>query len=201
MSEGEKKVTKEIIVSVDSKEMKELMEELHEERANLKTERAEKEDLREKLVMIGEIEFARKKKELNAPDSITNPKALLEWQIEQGEDAGESGTGSNIGSGSSGRSRLQSQSGKKTFTSHKDLVNHLTGLEIEQNPSNNPESDSEAKKTKDALWEKYVNALKRREIHQPVQYIPEDEKSDEPIIGKYIENVNKRKKALVKGEK
>lgn len=110
---------------------------------------------------------------------------------------------SGVGEGSSGRSSLQNgeQGGKKTFNSQKEMIDHLTELEIEQNPSNNPESDSEAKKTKDALWQKYVNALKQRKIHQPVQYLPEDEKSDTPIIGKYIQNVNKRKKALTKGEK
>jgi len=62
-----------IDVNVEVKGMNELMEQLKEERERRKKAEST-------LQLIAEKEFAKKKKELNAPEYIDNPEQLMEWQ-------------------------------------------------------------------------------------------------------------------------
>jgi len=138
-----------LTVELDSKQMRDLME----ENIRLKEQR---DDYRHKAGLIATIEFERRKKELNAPESIKTVEELREWEAEHG-DVDDSGTEDNVGSGSAGSVSLsdnQQIKPKKVFNSQKEMIDHLTEREAQ--------GDKEAGQILDKLTEKWMKSAQRQ---------------------------------------
>ena len=100
------------IGNVDPQAIEKLRGELEEERERAKT-------AEDKLVMVAQAQFERKKKELDAPDYITDPKTLMAWKESQDSSsrppAGTVGLAGQTRSGGKG----------KGFKSYQDMIEYL----------------------------------------------------------------------------
>ncbi len=154
--EFKKKHAKELNVTIDPKPMQELMERNKELNAMLQDALGEKDDYKAKLRIVGEQMLNDKKKALGAPDSISSPRELMEWEKEHANED-DSGTEDNVGHGSAGSVSLsdnQQIKPKKVFNSQKEMIDHLTEREAQ--------GDKEAGQILDKLTEKWMKSAQRQ---------------------------------------
>lgn len=159
---------KRIVLSGDAEKVvkaKEILEE-HRDELEGKDELKEKvEDLQNKLGLIAEKAFDKKKAELGCSDSsIDTPDKLFAW--EKGK------TGKSDFAGSAPLNSAQMGQGensdilKRKFANHAELVKFLK----------DNESDPEVKKYYDALWKQTIQAMKNG---SKIEYNPQTELKNE----------------------
>jgi len=174
------KPTQVIKVNIDSKQMEELIEEK-------KSVEEERDDLAEKLNLIAENAFEKKKRELGAPDDITTPEQL------QGYELAKKG---NVGNNQGGSAPLNSQYGQQNqgeFSSMESLIDSLRDRSSANNK--NMVDRTIAKNQLDALMTKAV--LGQRETNKPFSYSPKE--GDKGTL-EMLKDKFERRKALSRGE-
>jgi hypothetical protein len=197
---SERKEKREINVKVDNKTTLELWEKNKQLTDMLQNATSEKEDLQEKLAIIGKQAFEEKKRALSAPDSITTPSQLKLWEEEHGnEDDG--GTDDNVGSGGAGSVPLrgnQQVKKNKTYDSRKNLVDDLLRMERE----GTPQEKEYASGTLNKLFKKQMNSLKRDNDGERLNFADaEKEYANEPIVGEMQKRLEKQFRELEKNGK
>jgi hypothetical protein len=177
-----------ISVTVDSETMKREIAKNIKLEEQLESITTERDNLTSKLTILAEKEFERKKKNLNAPDSIKTIDELREWESENRPDP--------VGLGGSGNLSLEGNlkaSGKlkEGFDSVESMIDYL--------------HETKNKPVLDKLWEKQTSALKSGDLPNVVYDENEPQYKDEPsIIMKAIERQNeqlRRKMLERKGDK
>ncbi len=166
-------------VRVDSETLKKSLQRQNELETELEAERTEKENLESKLRIIAEKVFFDKRKALGAPDSITTVEELREW--EQSREP-------PVGRGASGNLKLTpAQYGRSSegYDSVEDMIYTLS--------ERAKKGDKLAQEQKQALEQKFFNAIKSGDLPKILYDENKPEFKDEPsIIKKVLERENER---------
>jgi preprotein translocase subunit SecD len=126
-----------------------------EEKANIEQVIQERDDLKEKLDMLATAQFEKKKRELNAPDSITTVEALKAY--EEGIRQKENGGSAPMNDRQMGIPEGSDDIMKVKFNSVQDEIRELRRRE--RHP--NPEIANQAKELLTALYQKSLDAGKQ----------------------------------------
>ena len=154
---GEGGNPREIKVTVDNAAIEDLLD----DKLRLKAELA---DSNAKLSLVAERLFQFKKRDLGAPQSISNPKELMEWQENQknnnddpishnrktGQGAGQIGLQGNLNGGNN----------SKSWEDNESMIFEL----VQTKNIGTPEERKNAQAILNALWEKQKDAMKSGDL-------------------------------------
>jgi hypothetical protein len=139
-------------IEVDVKVKNESLEQALSKLAEVESER---DDYKDKLVLIAEREFERKKEELGCDDpSIDDPIKLMAWEAGR---KGRQGEGAGSGNVPLENQRL-GEGSEQGFSDYGEMMRHLENLE---SLKGTPQS-SEAKKVLDIFIERSLKAIKEK---------------------------------------
>ena len=160
------KDSREIHVSVENEQMKQLLEQnsaLQREKEALAKEVEENKDAKEKLDLIAQNAFEKIKKEPDVTEDITNPMELMAFERGKKSNVRET---VHVPSGTVPLSTQQNNSNPQAFGTHEEMIDSIRDRASIQNPDKQDRKQAQA--ILDKLFEKSLKG--QNESRKPFDY-------------------------------
>jgi len=156
----------------------------------IKRLKEDNEDLTQKLLLVAEKEFERKKRELNAPSWIDSPETLMKWEKDQ--------TKGGVGTVSLSTEQLRSERNSPMedgFDSNEEMIDYLQNLKH----NGNEEQRQYAKGVLDRFWQKTLLGMQEMNPKKLMTYAEHCD-GNKSMIKRMLDRENEVARAKAKGE-